>query len=97
MVDGGGADDSMVDLSENVPEVLQEQSSTSGPGSLSEQNSRLAEAILSASSRRESEAEAVKTQASTAVLVAYIKNVIFLLPVFSCGSVINPLALEMDI
>jgi len=34
MVDGGGADDSMADLSENVPEVLQEKSSTSGPGSL---------------------------------------------------------------
>lgn len=64
LVDGGGADDSMVDLSENVPEVLQEKSSTSGPGSLSEQNSRLAEAISSASSRHENEAEAVKTQMS---------------------------------
>jgi len=64
LVDGGGADDSMVDLSENVPEVLQEKSSTNGPGSLSEQNSRLAEAILSASSRRESEAEAVETKMS---------------------------------
>jgi hypothetical protein len=71
LVDGGGADDSMVDLSENVPEVQQEKS-TSGPGSLSEQNSRLAEAILSASSRRQSETETVKTQASTAVLVACI-------------------------
>ena len=75
MVDGGGADDSMVDLSENVPEVLQEKSSTSGSGSLSEQNSRLAEAILSASSRCESEVEAVKAQASTAVLVACIETV----------------------
>lgn len=81
MVDGGGADDSMVDLSENVPEELQEKSSTSDPGSLSEQNSRLAEAILSASSRHENEAEVVKTKASTAVLVACIKNVIFVLPV----------------
>ena len=89
MVDGGGADDSMVDLSENVPEVLQEKSATSGPGSLSEQNSRLVEAILSASSRSESEVEAVKTQASTAVLVACIKNVILMVPVFCCGSNIN--------
>jgi ElaB/YqjD/DUF883 family membrane-anchored ribosome-binding protein len=89
LVDGGGADDSMVDLSENVPEVLQQKSSTSGPGSLSEQNSRLMEAILTASSRRENEAEAVKTQASTAVLVACIKNVIFMLSVFCSASNIN--------
>jgi hypothetical protein len=86
LVDGGSADDSMVDLSENVPEVLQEKSSASGPGSLSEQNSRLAEAILSDSSRHESEAEAVKTQASTAVLVDCVKNVIFMLPIFCSAS-----------
>jgi ElaB/YqjD/DUF883 family membrane-anchored ribosome-binding protein len=82
LVDGGGTDDSMVDLSDNVPEVLQEKSSTSGPGSLSEQNSRLAEAILSASSRRQSETEAVKTQASTAVLVACIIKYNFCAPCF---------------
>jgi hypothetical protein len=88
LVDGGGADVSMVDLSENVPEVLQEKSSTSGPGSLSEQNSRLAEAILSASSRRQSETEAVKTQASTAVLVACITKCNFLCFLFS---VVDPI------
>ena len=79
----------MVDLSENVPEVLQEKSSTSGPGSVSEQSSRLPEAFLSASSRHRSEAESAKTEASTAVFVACIKYVIFLLSVFCCGSSIN--------
>jgi hypothetical protein len=74
LVDGGGADDTMVDLSENVPEVSQEKSSTGGPVSVNGQNSRLAEAVLSASSRRESEAEAAKTKASIASLVTCIKK-----------------------
>jgi hypothetical protein len=64
VIDGGGTDDSMVDLSEDVPEVLQEKSTASGPGSVGE--SRLAETFLSASSKHPSEVEVAKTQVSTA-------------------------------
>jgi hypothetical protein len=63
-VNGGGADDSMGDLSEDVPEVCREESTAGGPGSSTEQNGRLAEAFVSVSARQGSEVDAVNTQAS---------------------------------
>ncbi|XP_033607424.1 ADP-ribosylation factor-binding protein GGA1 isoform X2 [Cryptotermes secundus] len=64
LVNGGGTDDSMVDLSEDVTEVCREESTTGGPGSSTEQNCRLAEAFVSASARQGSEEDAAKTQVS---------------------------------
>jgi hypothetical protein len=66
-VNGGGADDSMVDLSEDVTEVSPEETA-SGSGSISEQNSRLAETSLSSSARHVAEVETVKTQVSVTSL-----------------------------
>lgn len=63
-MNGGGTDDSMVDLSEDVTEVCREESTTGGPGSSTEQNCRLAEAFVSASARQGSEEDAAKMQAS---------------------------------
>ncbi|PNF24162.1 hypothetical protein B7P43_G17364 [Cryptotermes secundus] len=64
LVNGSGTDDSMVDLSEDVIEVCREESTTSGPGSSTEQNYRLAEAFVSASARQGSEEDAAKMQVS---------------------------------
>lgn len=63
-MNGGGADDSMVDLSEDVIEVRREELAASGPGSSTEQDGRLAEAFVSASARQGNEVDAVKMQAS---------------------------------
>jgi hypothetical protein len=81
---GGGADDSMVDLSEDVPEPLQEKSTTSGPDSNSEQNSRLADAFFSASARHGTEVEAVRTQASTAHVCCLYRKKLFFCFLFCC-------------
>jgi hypothetical protein len=63
-VNGGGADDSMVDLSEDVTDVSQEESTAGGPRSITEQDSRLAEAFLPVSARQGTEVDAMKTEAS---------------------------------
>lgn len=75
-MNGGGTDDSMVDLSEDVTEVCQEESTPAGPGSSNEQNCRLAEAFVSvsASARQGGEEDAVKTQASRSARTSTISR-----------------------
>ncbi|PSN45744.1 hypothetical protein C0J52_13782 [Blattella germanica] len=63
----GGGDDSMVDLTEDTTETQHEETG-SGPGSIKDQNNRLAEALLSASARHGStsvaEGSTLKTQSN---------------------------------
>ncbi|XP_069694970.1 ADP-ribosylation factor-binding protein GGA1 isoform X2 [Periplaneta americana] len=68
LVNGSGADDSMVDLSEDVAELTHEESAASGAGSISEQNSRLAEALMSASTRQGTEALESSSGTNTAAV-----------------------------
>ena len=69
VVNGTGissGDDSMVDLSEDACDIPQEETGC-GPGSIQDQNSRLAEALLSASVRHETS----KTQVSNPAFSLY--------------------------
>jgi hypothetical protein len=58
-VNGGGADDSMVDLSEDVTEMCQEESATGGPGSAG-----FAETFVPVPAKQGTEVDTVKMQAS---------------------------------